>query len=106
MVVVVFGPSLMKTDRGHFRVHFVNTVKFAVSTLVRVFMGTHWCILHRKTSSFMVIFVDIFVYTPVCIFVRTLVGEFMGEFRGSRALCFSDLDPQLWLRGSLSFRVF
>ena len=52
---------------------FVSTVKIVVSTLVEVFVGTLWCVSHRKSSTIMGISMDIFVYTPVCIFVSTFV---------------------------------
>ena len=45
----------------------------------------------QKSSAFVGISVDIFVYTSVCIFVSTFVREFVGRIsRGSRALCFPD----------------
>ena len=43
----------VKIDRAHFRVYFRDTGKFPVSTgkcpvstLVGVFVGTLWCVLH------------------------------------------------------------
>ena len=58
----------------------VSTGKCPVSTLVGVFVGTLWCVLRRKkNSTFAGISVDIFVYTPVCIFVSTFVREFVGQ---------------------------
>ena len=54
---------------------FVSTVKFAVCTLVGVFVGTSLVRLAQKASTFVGIFVDIFVYTPMRIFVSTLVRD-------------------------------
>ena len=50
----------------------VSTGKFPVTTLVGVFVGILWCVLHtEKASVFVGISVDIFVYTLVGIFVGT-----------------------------------
>ena len=77
----------VKIDRAHFRAHFREHWKFS---------REHWKIsrehfrgslrgdplvrfTQKKTSTFMGISVDIFVYTPVCIFVSTFVREFVGH---------------------------
>ena len=65
-----------KIDRAHFRVHFCEHWKFPVSTLVGVFVGTFWCVLHRKNLSLREHFR---AYTPMCIFVSTFLREFMGQ---------------------------
>ena len=72
----------VKIDRAHFRVHFREHWKISREhSKLGVFVGTLWCVLHRakKTSTFVGISVDIFVYTPVCIFVSTSVREFVGQ---------------------------
>ena len=68
----------------HFREHWKI---FPVSTLVGVFVGILWCALHRKKSTFVGISVDIFVYTPVCIFVSNFVRELVGQNPAVRVLC-------------------
>ena len=39
---------MRKTDRAHFRVHFRERCQIPGSALVRVFVGTLWCVLQRK----------------------------------------------------------
>ena len=85
----------VKIDRAHFRVHFRE--HWTISR-------EHWKsslehsrgsprgdpqvrFAQKKTSSFMGISVDIFVYTPVCIFVSTSVREFAVQISTVRVLC-------------------
>ena len=53
---------------------FESTVKFPVSTLVGVFVGTLWCVFKQEASTFVN---NIFVYTPLRIFVSTF--EFVSR---------------------------
>ena len=66
---------------------FVSTVKISVSTLVGVFVGTLWCFLHKKPQPSWGFPVDIFVHTPVCIFVCIFVREFVGQISRVGTLC-------------------
>ena len=69
----------------------VSTGKYPVSTLGGVSVGPSGAFYTEKPSTFVGISVDIFVYTPVCTFVSTFVGQISRvKFRGSRALCLSD----------------
>ena len=66
----------MKIDRAHFRVRFPEHWKISREHS----RGTLWwdtlmCSVQRKTSTFVGISVDIFVYTPMRIFVSTFVRE-------------------------------
>ena len=86
----------VKIDRAHFRVHF--RVHWTISR-------EHWEIsrehsrgslrgdplvhfTQKKNSTFVGISVDIFVYTPVCIFVSAFVREFVGQISRFACLCF------------------
>ena len=70
----------VKIDRAHFPVHFLCTVKFA---------REHYCgspsgdpvvrFTQKKSSTFVGISVDIFLYTPVCIVVSAFAREFVGQ---------------------------
>ena len=83
----------VKIDRAHFRVHFREHWKIS---------REHWKITREhsrgslcgdplvrftqtKPQPLAGISVDIFVYTPVCIFVSTFVREFVGQI--SRFAC-------------------
>ena len=79
-----------KTDRAQVRVDFREHFKLAVSTLVGVFVGTLWSVQHRKASTFVGICADIFVDTPVCVFVSTFVGVRGSNLRFACSV-FSDL---------------
>ena len=76
----------VKIDQAHFRVHFCEHWKIS---------REHWKVSREhsrgslrgdplvlyteKASTFVGISVEIFVYTPVCIFVNTFVREFVGQ---------------------------
>ena len=77
----------VKIDRAHFRVHLGEHWKIfrGLWKISREHSRGSLCgdplvrFTQKKTSTFVGISVDIFVYTPVCIFVSTFVREFVGQ---------------------------
>ena len=73
----------VKIDRAHFRVreHWAISCEHSRGSLP----GDLVVRFTQTSSTFVGISVDIFAYTPVCIFMSTFVREFVGQI--SRFAC-------------------
>ena len=80
----------VKTDRAHFRVHFVCSVKFPVSTVMGVFVGTPWCTLHRVPQLSWA-----FPWTSAC----TSSGASRGSLQGGASFDVEKAHFAAWKRG-------
>ena len=75
----------VKVDRAHFRVHFREHCPISHEHARGSLRGDPLVRFAQKASTFVGISVDIFMYTPVCIFVSTFLRQFVGQ--SSRFAC-------------------